>query len=127
MVETGERLICASTALVDGGGAVRFSVLHSGEEVPAFIVRYRSNVHAYINRCAHRGINLDWDPGRFFDYAGRYLICAVHGAVYEPATGTCVGGPCNKGLVKLAVIEKNNAVYLASSDATRTRRDGKQQ
>lgn len=122
MAATGERLICASNVLVDGGDAVRFTVLHGGEQTPAFVVRYRSLAHAYINRCAHRGINLDWEPGRFFDHAGRYLIRAVHGAHYEPATGACVGGPCNGGLVKLAVIDKNNAVYLASSDATESER-----
>lgn len=126
MVGADERLICASDALVDGGDAVRFSVTHAGERAPAFVVRYDSEVHAYLNRCAHRGLTLDWDPGRVFDQDGRYLICAVHGASYEPATGACVGGPCNGGLVKLSVIEKNNAVYLASSDALESISDGQQ-
>ena len=124
MVETGERMICRSDALVDGGVAVRFTVIHRGAEAPAFVLRYRREVHAYINRCAHRGVSLDWDPGRFFDRCGRYLICAVHGAHYEPDTGACAGGPCNGSLAKLSVIEKNNAVYLASPDAMRLIRDG---
>ncbi len=120
MVEAGERLICASDALVDGGNAVRFTVMHRGEEAPAFVLRFRHGVHAYLNRCSHRGVSLDWDPGRFFDRSGRYLICAVHGAHYEPDTGVCVGGPCSGGLVKLSVVEKDNAIYLASSDAARS-------
>jgi len=120
VVEAGERLICASGALVDGGNAVRFTVVYRGEEAPAFVLRFRRGVHAYLNRCSHRGVSLDWDPGRFFDRSGRYLICAVHGAHYEPETGACAGGPCNGGLVKLSVIEKDNAIYLASSDAARS-------
>lgn len=127
MVEPDERLICASEALVDGGDAVRFQVTRDGEEAPAFVVRHRNRVHAYINRCSHRGIKLDWDAGKFFDRRGRYLICAVHGARYEPATGNCIGGPCNGGLVKLPVIEKNSAVYLALSDTTGATSDGQRQ
>jgi nitrite reductase/ring-hydroxylating ferredoxin subunit len=25
---------------------------------------------------------------------GRYLMCANHGATFEPATGECIWGPC---------------------------------
>lgn len=111
------RVICASTDLVEGGAGVHFTVARNGEAIPAFAVRYRSRVHAYLNRCAHRGVSLDWDPGRFFTADGRHLICATHGALYEPERGTCRGGPCaGAGLVKLAVIEKNDAVYLASGE-----------
>lgn len=117
MAEIGERLICPSAVLADSGDAVRFTVFHDGEHVPAFVVRFRHRTHAYVNRCAHRGVSLDWDSGRVFDRSGRYLICALHGAYYEPATGACVGGPCNGGLVKLEVVEKDNGVYLASSNA----------
>src|SRR5690606_36272734 len=64
---TRERLICASTALVDGGDGVRFEVLRHGERQAAFAVRYFGTVYAYLNRCAHVPIELDWQRGRFFD------------------------------------------------------------
>jgi nitrite reductase/ring-hydroxylating ferredoxin subunit len=123
MVAAVGRMICESAALIDGGDGVRFTVHHRGEDAPAFAIRYSRTVHAYVNRCAHRGVTLDWDPGRFFDRSRRYLVCAVHGAHYEPASGACVGGPCNGGLVKLAVIEKDNAVYLASSETAGSAHD----
>lgn len=85
----------------------------------AFVVRSGQHVYAYLNRCTHRDIELDWEPGKFFDVERRYLICATHGALYHPHTGICIAGPCNKGLVKLAVIEKNSGVYLISSGETR--------
>jgi len=119
VVQPGARLICSSDKLVNGGSAVRFTVAYRGEDAPAFVVRFDGQVHAYLNRCSHRGVTLDWEPGHFFDRSGRYLICAVHGAHYVPDTGECAGGPCNGGLMKLAVFEKDNGVYLASSDAER--------
>ncbi len=35
--------------------------------------------------------------GQFFETSGLYLMCATHGAIYEPDTGKCVGGPCRGG------------------------------
>lgn len=122
---SGEHLICASTSLLEGGDGVRFMVRRGATGIPAFAVRHGGRVHAYLNRCAHRGVQLDWEPGRFLDAGRRYLICAMHGALYEPASGNCAAGPCSGGLAKLEVIEKNNAVYLASSDATGFSGDGK--
>ncbi len=112
MVER-DGLICSSAALVDGGNGVRFTVRGAeGAAIPAFAIRHAHQVHAYVNRCAHRGVELDWDAGRFFDLERRYVICATHGVLYDPATGACRGGPCGGGLVKLEVIEKNDGVYL---------------
>jgi nitrite reductase/ring-hydroxylating ferredoxin subunit len=31
---------------------------------------------------------------QFFSLDGRYLMCANHGATFEPATGECIWGPC---------------------------------
>ncbi|MFL6622938.1 MAG: Rieske (2Fe-2S) protein [Sulfurifustaceae bacterium] len=112
LAATGEQLICPSEALRDGGDGVRFTIKRDGADVSAFVVRYAGVVHGYVNRCSHRSVELDWDHGRFFDHESRYLICATHGALYAPDTGRCVGAPCNGGLVKLPVIEKNNAVYF---------------
>jgi nitrite reductase/ring-hydroxylating ferredoxin subunit len=107
-----ERLICASGALADSGDGVRFEVAHAGVQVPAFAVRYDGRVHAYLNRCAHMPMELDWKPGRFFDAEGLLLVCSTHGAVYSPDTGACLGGPCAGGLVRLDVEERGGAVYL---------------
>ena len=107
-----ERLICASQMLSDSGDGVRFEVWRDGESVPAFAVRYDGKVHAYLNRCVHMRIELDWKPGRFFDSEGLLLVCSVHGAVYAPDTGTCLGGPCAGALVRLDVEEREGAVYM---------------
>ena len=109
----GERLICASADLDDGGSAVRFNVDQDGVIEPAFVVRYRGKAYAYLNRCAHVPTELDWQEGRFFDSSGLYLICSTHGALYAPESGHCMGGRCNgKGLTPLLVVERDGNIYL---------------
>lgn len=108
-----ERLICGSDALVEGGDGVRFEVTTPDGPASAFAVRYGGQVCAFLNRCAHVPVELDWQPGRFFDITGGYLICAVHGAHYEPRSGRCVMGPCKgRALVRVAVAEHDGSVFL---------------
>lgn len=108
-----ERLICAAAALRDGGPGQRFEVEIAGERLPAFAIRHRGQVYAYLNRCAHIPVELDEKPGDFFDVTGLYLICAMHGALYDPASGACVGGRCQgRGLTPLAVEERDGQVFL---------------
>ena len=105
-----QRLICASEALADSGRGVRFEVEYFGERAPAFAVRYAGEVHAYLNRCAHVAMEMDYQPNRFFDDTGRWLLCATHGAAYQPATGECAGGPCRGGLVRITLSEQDGVV-----------------
>jgi len=108
-----QRLICGSDELVEGGRGVRFKADRHGAGEPAFVVRFRGRVHAYLNRCAHLSVELDWQQGEFFDHSGIYLICATHGALYAPESGSCLGGRCNgKGLTALPVIEHDGRIFL---------------
>ena len=108
-----ERLICAGDALVEGGEGVRFEVEYFGETAPAFAVRAGGRVHAYLNRCSHVPMELDWRPGVFFATDGRDLICSTHGAEYAADSGRCLGGPCGETpLIKLTVAEREGSVYF---------------
>lgn len=108
------RRICASADLIDGARGIRFTVDRHGVREPAFVVRYHGQVRAYLNRCGHVPVELDWQPGEFFDHSGLYLICATHGALYAPESGRCLGGRCNgRDLVALAVIEHDGFVVLS--------------
>ncbi len=105
--------ICSSAAVEDGGTGVRFSVSHHGETVPAFVVRHAGRIYAYVNRCGHVPVELDWLPGEFYDDSKLYLICATHGALYAPDTGRCIGGRCNgRGLTPLPVEERDGIIYF---------------
>lgn len=81
---------------------------------PAFVVRHDGVARAYLNRCAHVAVELDWPSGQFFDDSGLYLVCATHGATYRAADGRCVGGPCRgSSLVALQTRESNGKVWVA--------------
>ena len=112
-----ERLICASGALADSGRAVRFVVEQGGESVPAFVIRFEGAVYGYLNRCGHRPMELDWREGEVFDFEGRSLICSTHGARYAPASGRCLGGPCDGApLRRLRVAERDGNIYYQEQD-----------
>jgi len=110
------RLICDASALRDAGAGVRFEIEYWGQCAPAFVVRHEGRVHGYLNRCGHIPVELDWQQGDFFDSNQHYLICATHGALYDPATGACQGGRCEgRGLTPLPVIERQGNVYFEES------------
>ena len=114
-----ERLICSSDALLEGGLGVRFEVLWAGEMTPAFVARYAGKAVAYFNRCGHVPVEIDFNAGEFFDDSGLYFVCATHGALYDPYSGACRGGPCNgRGLHKLAVEERAGQVFLIEGKAS---------
>lgn len=109
----GERLICSAGDLKEGGLGVRFEVEWGGEKTPAFVVRYEGAPVAYLNRCGHVPVELDFNHGEFFELSGLYFVCATHGALYDPETGACRGGPCSgRGLHKLKVLERDEQIFL---------------
>lgn len=115
-----ETWVCHAADLQEGGDGVRFEAVWRGEKAQAFAVRYDGRVRAYLNRCAHVPIELDWSAGKFFDLTGLYLLCATHGAQYLPENGRCVGGPCKgRSLVALSVVERDGDVYLLSDGDAR--------
>ncbi|MGS5088477.1 Rieske (2Fe-2S) protein [Hydrogenophaga sp. A37] len=103
--------LCNGHELVNGGVAVPFDLMYAGQSCRAFAIRFQGHVHAYLNRCAHVAMEMDWQPNRFFDDSGQWLLCSTHGAVYEPASGACRGGPCRGGLIKVPLVERDGVVF----------------
>jgi len=108
--------LCNSADLLDSGSAVPFNVLYFSKYCSAFAVRYAGIVYAYLNRCSHVPMEMDYQPNQFFDLTGHWLICATHGAMYAPRTGHCSLGPCRGGLVKIEVTEADGVVRWHTSD-----------
>ncbi len=105
-------LLCPSAALADGGSAWVWDVIQYGQPARAFVLRFDGQVRAYLNRCVHVPVELDWQPGEFLDAERRFIICSIHGATYQPADGRCVGGPCGRGrLTPVDVAEVSGQVY----------------
>tara|TARA_R110002012_G_scaffold49210_2_gene127365 strand:+ start:1237 stop:1578 length:342 start_codon:yes stop_codon:yes gene_type:complete len=72
------------------GAFVEFSI---GDR-DGFVFLHDSVPKAYLNRCPHLGIGLNWMPGRFMDLDNCFLQCSTHGALFEPGSGKCIAGPC---------------------------------
>jgi len=105
-------LLCASSELVDAGLGVRFPVVAFGSEATGFAVRYGGKVYAYLNRCAHVPVELDWFKGEFFESSKLHLMCSTHGAIYVPDTGVCAGGPCRGARLRPIVVhEVDDKIY----------------
>lgn len=118
--DRGGRAIAASADLEDAGRGVRFEVGPPGTGASAFVIRWKGGVFSYVNACPHVGSELDWVPGEFFDSERQYLLCATHGAAFEPATGLCVAGPCvGARLMSVSVSEVDGRVVVPEAEAER--------
>lgn len=100
---TGGRVI-ARAEEVQPGSVKKFWLICEKHRVDAFLINDQGNFHAYVNRCRHMTTPLDFIRDRFFSEDGQYLMCYTHGALYKPATGMCVFGPCKgEALYRLPV------------------------
>lgn len=115
-----EQLIGNSHGLKDRAKGLRFDIkTQAGEVIPAFVIRYDNQYFAYLNRCGHIAVQLDYMPGEFFSDDGDTLICATHGAEYEPNTGKCLGGPCyGIGLQPLKISHSDGQLFLEEESMT---------
>jgi nitrite reductase/ring-hydroxylating ferredoxin subunit len=112
----GALWLCAGADLEEAGKAWVFDVLLWRRPARAFALRFEGRVVAYMNRCAHVPTEMDWRPGEFLDDERRFILCSMHGAVYEPTTGRCIAGPCaGARLMPVAVVERGGQVYWTPS------------
>ncbi len=103
----------SSADLKEADLGLRFKMPMYGNHATGFVIRYQGKVYAYVNQCAHVPVELDWQQGEFFTATKDYLICATHGAHYEPNTGECVMGPCKgKQLKPMQVEEKGRKITV---------------
>jgi nitrite reductase/ring-hydroxylating ferredoxin subunit len=109
MLVTDMPVLCNSAGLAEGQAQ---GVHAAGRDI--VVVRRYGHVHAYINRCPHSGVNLEWLPDQFLDSSGEYLQCALHGALFRITDGHCVHGPCaGDALQPIAVVEQDGQIRLA--------------
>ena len=103
-----------SAGRVAPGQSVTFRIACGPRAVTGFLVNYRGEYHAYVNRCAHAGTPLDTWPNEFFTEDGGHLICSTHGAIYAPATGLCVEGPCPGARLERLPVERDGDSLIVS-------------
>lgn len=83
--------LCGKADLVQG----RAVIARLSQAASVLLLRTAEGmVIGYRNSCPHMGVELDWDASRLLTPSGRHLRCSAHRALFDPATGLCVHGPC---------------------------------
>ena len=94
------------------GKSKKFVLDAAGREVECFLVNWRGAHYAYVNKCRHIAMTMDWVENRFFDEDAEFLLCPTHGACYLPDTGLCVlGPPAGKALVRVPLHVEEGEIY----------------
>jgi nitrite reductase/ring-hydroxylating ferredoxin subunit len=60
-----------------------------------FAVRHAGRVQVWRDACPHYGDTpLAWRRDAYLNADASRIVCAAHGAQFDPATGECLLGPC---------------------------------
>ena len=94
LLKTPAGVTLGPLSLIADGEARNF-VLQIGEAYfHGFVVRRGEEAFGYVDRCPHAGLPLAQKLDDYVTAGGRLIACSWHGALFEPETGLCVGGPC---------------------------------
>jgi nitrite reductase/ring-hydroxylating ferredoxin subunit len=112
------RVLCRVADLADPG-ARSFSAGGGDWPLRGFLVRKGERVVAYINHCPHQGHPLNLRPDAFLTLDCSLILCSSHGALFEIATGLCVGGPCAGQVLKQIPIQVEAGLVILGEGAER--------
>src|SRR5271154_254941 len=109
----------ARTDALAPGESLKFMLPIRGADEECFLVNFGSEFHAYVNRCRHVPMAMDWVDNQFFAERGRYLMCQTHNAYYEPSNGECIAGPpdtCGKMLYRVPLEIDDGNIFARPPD-----------
>lgn len=112
--KTTQRYLVARADEIAPGESRKFLLPIEGADEECFVINFRGEFHAFVNRCRHIPIPMDWVDNHFFAEGGRYLMCQTHGALYQPTTGECLAGPtgaCGKFLFRVPLEVERGLIY----------------
>jgi nitrite reductase/ring-hydroxylating ferredoxin subunit len=117
---SGARYRVARIDSLAPGESLKFMLPIRGADEECFLINFGGEFHAYVNRCRHVPMAMDWVDNQFFAEAGRYLMCQTHNAYYEPASGECIAGPptaCGKFLYRVPTEIEEGVIYARPPQA----------
>ncbi|MFC3052182.1 Rieske (2Fe-2S) protein [Kordiimonas pumila] len=108
--EAGTLLVTLNSLPAHGGKDIVFT--EGRLRVNIFAQRYQNTIYVYENRCPHAGTPLNMFGDRFMNIEKNHLLCRTHGALFDPETGKCTGGPCKGHYLRQVAVEiRNGAIY----------------
>jgi nitrite reductase/ring-hydroxylating ferredoxin subunit len=101
--------LCPFADVPDGGAHV---VDKDDAGRPVVVVRRGQQVWAYVNRCPHFSVPLDFEPGTVFCYKSQVLMCAHHSALFRFDDGRCIEGPCEGASLEAVPVEVDRSDWV---------------
>jgi nitrite reductase/ring-hydroxylating ferredoxin subunit len=86
-----------------------------GEEVEIFVVRQGDQAVAYVNECPHQQLPLNWKDDTFLTLDKSRILCVIHGATFDIASGKVISGPMPESctLMRVPISVENGEIRLA--------------
>ena len=101
------------------GQSKKFLLKEDEETLECFLICHKKKFHAYVNRCQHVSLPLDWGDNDFFTEDKKLLMCKNHGALYLPHSGECIEGPCaGLSLKKVPLEIEGDGIYAVLEGKT---------
>jgi nitrite reductase/ring-hydroxylating ferredoxin subunit len=117
MRSPAESVVVARVGELGPGETRKFVFRRDGREIEAFVLNFEGTLYAYLNRCRHIAMTMDWVENQFLTEDGQFIQCATHGACYRPDTGECVyGPPVGKVLVSVPLTIRGEEIVASCPD-----------
>lgn len=99
MEQSARDVVVGAVGDLAPGETRKFLLPTDGEPTEAFLVNVGGTLHAWVNRCRHVPLTMDWVEGRFLD------------ETHSPVSGECVSGPpFGRTLIRVALRTEDGRV-----------------
>ncbi len=116
--ERNGAVVVACVGELQPGATKKFLLRSPAGEEECFVVNHSGTLYAYVNRCCHVPMGMDWIDNQFMTEDLQYIQCATHGACYQPDSGECVSGPpFGKFLTRVPLTVRGDDVIATWPDA----------
>ncbi|BFT64315.1 Rieske 2Fe-2S domain-containing protein [Pseudomonas moorei] len=97
---------------IEDGGALGLPGQQPLQPEGIVVVRRGEEVWAYVNRCPHFSVPLNFLPQTYCTYRSKIIMCAHHSAMFRYEDGHCVDGPCKGAQLEPVLIRVVERVVM---------------
>ncbi len=80
------------------------------------VIKIKDDIIAFENCCPHAKAPLNLGHEKIDSFDGSYLMCTVHGALFDKKSGRCVRGPCKGMHLNKINVEVNCGNLILAED-----------
>lgn len=101
--------------IIPDGKARNFVLEIREQRFHGFVVRRGDKVFGYVDACPHMGLPLAQKLDDYMSADGSLIGCSWHGALFEPDTGRCIGGPCVGAALRPWPVELRDGIITTAA------------